>query len=99
MRLEHIRDTPVEALDHPVGLGRSGPGEPVLDAQLPAQPVKLVMSAGLTLWGKQPIREFLAVVDQHLVDFDQAALVQSLQKRFRMGSALAGLDLHKPPNA
>ena len=31
MRSEHIGDAPVETLDHSVGLGRSGPDQPMLD--------------------------------------------------------------------
>ena len=44
MRLEHIRNAPIETLDHPTGLGRSGLGQPVLDLQRLAQLVKLMLA-------------------------------------------------------
>lgn len=32
--LEHIGNAPIEALHHPIGLGRLGASQPVLDAKL-----------------------------------------------------------------
>ena len=62
--LQNVRYTTVEPLHHPVGSWRSGPGQPVLDAQLLAQLVELMVAAGLALLtGKQAIRELLAVVN------------------------------------
>ena len=98
MGLKYIRDASVKALGHPIALRRSGLCEPVLDAQRMAQPVKLMLAAGLfSPAGKQPIRERLAIVSEHLVDSDRACLVQGLQKRSRTGSALVALDLHEHP--
>ncbi len=37
----------IEAPDHPIGLGRSGPGQAVFDTQRQAQPVELMITAGL----------------------------------------------------
>ena len=92
MRLQHIADASIEALHHPIGLGRSGLDEPVLNAQLLAQPVKLMVAAGLLdPTGKQPIRELLAVVGQQLGCLDRAGLVQGLQKRLGAGRCLVGL--------
>lgn len=56
MRFEHVRYPAVEAFDQAVGSGRSGSGQAVLDAQLLAQQVKLVLAAGLLLAaGKQAV--------------------------------------------
>jgi hypothetical protein len=43
VRFEHIADTAIEALHHAIGLGRAGLGQTVLNAQLLAQLVKLVI--------------------------------------------------------
>ena len=49
MGLEHIGNTSIEALDHAVGSRCSGLGQPMLDAQLYAQLVELMVATGLTL--------------------------------------------------
>ena len=60
MRLEDIRNAAIETLNHAIGLGRSGPGQPMLNAQRSAKLVKLMLATGVTLTaGKQPIRELL----------------------------------------
>ena len=57
VRVEHIADAPIEALD----------------AKLLAQQVKLVASAGIALTrGKQAVRELCPVVGQDLCDLDGA---------------------------
>ena len=64
MRLQYIRNAPIEALDHPIGLRGSRLCQPVFDLQRLAQLIKLMLAAGLTLTtGKQAIRELLAVVN------------------------------------
>ena len=80
--VEDIGNAAVETLDHAVGSGRPGLGQPVLYAQRLAQPVELMVAAGLSLAaGKQPVCKFLAVVRQKLVDSDRAGLVQGIEKR------------------
>ena len=89
--LENIGNAAIEALDHAVGSGRPGFGQPVLDTQRLAQPVKLLVTAGLALAaGKQAVCKFLAVVGQELVDPDWAGLVQSFEKGLCAGSTLVG---------
>ena len=91
MGLESITDATVGPLHHPVGCGRPGLGQPVLDTQLLAQPIKLMVAAGLALLaGKQAVCKFLAVVGQELVDPDWAGLVQSFEKGLCAGSTLVG---------
>ena len=79
--LEHIRYAAIEPLHHAVGSWGSGPGQPVLYAQILAQLVELMAAAGLSLFaGKQAIRELLAVVGQQLADPDRAGLVKCFDK-------------------
>jgi len=47
---QHVADAAIEALDHPVGLGRFRRCQAVLDAQFGAELVEL-MAAG---WGARP---------------------------------------------
>ncbi len=75
--LQDVRYTTVEPLHHAVVSWRSGLGQPMLDAQLLAQLVELVLATGLMLLaGEQAVREFLAVVGQQLAHPDRAGLVQ-----------------------
>lgn len=93
MRLEYIGNAPIETFDPPVGLGRSGFCQAMLDAQRLAQRVKFVIAAGLApLAGKQPISECFAVVDQHFGDPDWTSLVQGVQKALGTGRAFVGHD-------
>jgi hypothetical protein len=47
MGLQDIGDAPIEALHHAVGSGRSGFCQPMLNAQLLAQHIELMVAAGL----------------------------------------------------
>ena len=74
--LEHIGNAAIESLDHAIGSGRPGLGQSVLDAQLPAQLIELMVAAGFAfLAGKQAVRELLAVVGQQLGDPERTGLV------------------------
>ena len=98
MGLEHIGNAAIESLDHAIGSGRPGLGQSVLDAQLPAQLIELMVAAGFAfLAGKQAVRELLAVVGQQLGDPERTGLVQCLQKGVRTGGRLVGLELHEHP--
>ena len=90
--LENIGNAAVEALDHAVGSGCPGLGQPVLYAQLLAQLIEFMVATGLALAaGKQPVCKFLAVVRQQLVDSDGAGLVQGLKKRAALAALLSFL--------
>ena len=59
--LQDIRNAAIEPLHHAIGLGRSGFGQSVFNAQCLAQLIKLMFPAGFTLpAGKQAVGEFLA---------------------------------------
>ena len=86
MGVQHITDSPIKALDHAIGLWRSGFCQAVLNAQGFAQLIELMVAARLTLTiGKQAVSELFAVVSEQLDDFDGARLVQCVQKCFRTG--------------
>ena len=89
IRLEHIADAAIEALDHAIGFGHSGPAQPVLDSQLLAQQVKLVIATGRALArGEQTVRELFAVVAQKFDDFHRTGLVQRFEETARAGRGL-----------
>ena len=90
--LQDIGNAAVEALDHAVGAGCPGLGQPVLYAQRLAQLIEFMVATGLALAaGKQPVCKFLAVVRQQLVDSDGAGLVQGLKKRAALAALLSFL--------
>ena len=96
--LEHISDTPVEALDHAIGARRAWFGQAVFNVQGLAQLIKLMVARGLALTaGKQPVSELLAVVGQNFLHLDRARLVQGIEKRSGCRCRLVALDLHKHP--
>lgn len=71
-----------------MGSGRPGLCQPVLDAQLLAQLVELVLATRFArLAGEQAVLELLAVVGQQLLDPDRTGLVSA----FRKASALTAV--------
>ena len=46
MRLQHVLDPAVEALDHAVGLRMLRRGQPVFDAEVGAELIELVLACG-----------------------------------------------------
>ena len=62
MALEDVLDPAVEALDHAVGLWAHRRGQAVLDVEIGAEPVELVVAGGGTAAeAEEPVGEFLAV--------------------------------------
>lgn len=98
MRFEHVGNAPVEALNHAIGSGRSGLGQPVLNAQGLAERVKFMVARGLTFAaGKQPVGQLLAVIGQQLFDLQRTRLVQGAEKSLCTGRRLVLLDRHINP--
>ena len=96
--LEHVADPVIEALDHPVGLGRARRGQSALNPQILAQHVKFMIFTGLTFTrGKQSIGELFSVVDEQSVDLDRTGFVQGIQKSAGARRTLVLFDLHKHP--
>ena len=58
-----MSDTPVEALHHALGHGRTWLGQAMFNAQGLAQLIKLIVARGLALTAdNQPVGELLAVI-------------------------------------
>ncbi len=63
VRLQHLLDPSVETLDHAIGLGVLRRCEAVLDAEVAAQQVELVLAGGSTFaQTEQTVSELLAVI-------------------------------------
>ena len=98
VRVEHIGDAAIEALDHAIGLGSPGWCEAVLDAQCLAQEVELMMARRLTFaGGEQAIGELLAVVGEQALDFAGAGPVQRCEKGGGGLGGPVGLDRDEDP--
>ena len=69
MAAQHLFDTAVEALHHPVGLRPTWAGEPMLDAESVAQRIEGMLSGGRALArGDEAVGELLAIVGEDRVD-------------------------------
>src|SRR5690606_3139322 len=89
VRVEHLLQASIEALDHAVGLWRSGLGQPVVNAQAFTQLIKLMLTRSLTaVFAKQPVPELLAIVSQQSVDLERHRLAEFFEKRFRRSRRL-----------
>lgn len=98
MRLQNLRQSPVEALHHAVGLRMLGLGQSVLNAQRLAQRIKLMVSAGVFLAPpERPISELSAVVRQQRLDPERRRLVQRIEERSRGCCGLLALDGDEHP--
>jgi len=63
MALQHLFDAAVEALDHAIGLRMHRRREAVLDAEIGAEAVEIVLTGCHSLaQAEQPVGEFLAVI-------------------------------------
>ena len=79
-------------------LGVLGVGQAMLDAELLAQLVKLVIPRGLALTrGKQVVRELFAVVGQQFDNLERASLVQRFEEAVCAGRRFVFFDRHKHP--
>jgi hypothetical protein len=91
--LQSVRNAATESFDHAVGSRCPGLGQPVLYAELLAQLVEPIVTAGFAFPpDKQAIRELLAVVGRQLGDPDRTSLVQCLEEDLLTGSGLVGLE-------
>ncbi len=71
MRLQHLRQAPVEALHHAVGLRVPGLGQPVLNAQRLTQCIELMLAADVLLAPPEGmVSELPAVIRQQRLDKD-----------------------------
>ena len=75
--LQHLLDASVEALDHAVGLRMLRRCQTVLDAEVAAELVELVLAGGRALaQAEQAVGELAAIIGQHRSDVDRAGSLQ-----------------------
>ena len=97
--LQHVFDTTVEPLDHAVGLRRSGRSQAVFDAELRAEPVKLMLPALRPLsQAEEPVGEFFATVSQNGADPRWAGPLRIPQKAPGVCGRLAVANADKDPS-
>ena len=98
MALQDVFDPAVEPLDHAICLWSHWWREAMLDAEISAKPVELMLSRGRALaQAKQPVGESLAVVGQYPSDLHRCRARQITQEAARIGSSLCWIDSHKDP--
>ena len=96
--LQDLLDPAVEALDHAVGLRPHRRREAVLDPEVRAEGVELVLSAGGALaQAEEPVGEGLSVVGQHAGDLHRGRAVQIAQEPSCVGRGLRRVDAHEDP--
>lgn len=77
MRLQHLFQSPVETLHHPVGLRMLGHCEPVLNPQRLVQRIELMLATGILLMPpKGPVGELPPAVGHQRLDLERRSLVQ-----------------------
>ena len=98
MALQDVFDPAIEPLDHAVCLRSHWWCETMLDAEISAKLVKLMLSRGRALaQAKQPVGKSLAVVGQYPSDLHRSRTGQVTQETARIGSSLCWIDAHKDP--
>ena len=91
---QDLFDPPVEALDHPVGLGVAGRNQPMLDGVLGADLVEGMGAGGRPFADRsEAVGELLAVVGQDFLDLHRAGGPQGLEEGLGGGGRLTGADL------
>ena len=98
MRVEHLSDAPVKALDHAVGMRVLGFCKPVLDAQRLTQRVETMLARGvLGPLAEGAVGELAAVVGEQRAQLHRRSLRQRAQERARGGGRLVALDGNEHP--
>ena len=87
-----------ESLDHAVGLRVLRRGQAMVDAQVAAEQVELVLAGGGTFAKtEQPISEFLAVIGENGPDLHRAGPFEIAQEPAGIGGSLGAVDADKDP--
>jgi len=98
VRAQNVSNAPVEALDHPVGLGPARRDEALLDAECGAALIEVAPFGRLVLSvGSKAVGEFLGVVGQARLGHERRCLVQRPEKTFGRAGALVGHEVHVYP--
>ncbi len=96
MALQDVFDSAIEPLDHAVCLWPHWWREAMLDAEIRAKLVKLMLSRGHALaQAKQPVGESLSVVGQYQGNLHRCCTRQITHEEARIGSSLCCIDADK----
>ena len=99
VRLQHLLDPAVEALDHAVGLRVLRRGQAMVDGEVGAEPVELVLAGGAALaQAEQAVGELFAVVGQHRPDAHRAGPFEIAQEAAGIGGGLGPVDRGRTPS-
>ena len=97
--LQHVLDPAVAALDHAVGCWSHRRGQTVLDAELGAEPVELVVAGGrAAAQSEQTVGELIAVVGEHPSDLHRRRAPQIAEKPAGTGGGLRRVDAREDPS-
>ncbi len=98
MALKDILDPAVEAFDHTVRLRPHRGCKTMLDAEVRAEQVELVLSGGgASSQAEQPVGEGFSVVRQDLGNLHRRRALQVAQEPPRIGRGLRRVDAHEDP--
>jgi|GEM_PF-3116019 len=98
VRLQHLLDPTVEALNHAVRLRVLRRGEAVFDSKVCTEPIELVLAGGNAFaQAEQAVGEFLAVVRKYGADVHRAGAFQVAQEPSRIGGGLRFVDADEDP--
>jgi len=97
--LQHLLDAAVEALDHAIGLGMLRRGKAMVDAQVGAEQIELVLAGGGAFaQAEQAVGEFLAIIGENGADADRAGAFQVAKKAAGVGGGLGFVDADEDPS-
>ena len=93
VRPKHLFDAAVEPLDHAVGLGVLRWGKAVLDAQVGAELIELVLAGGRALaQAEEAVGELFSIVRKYGADPYRAGPFEIAQEPARIGGSLGAVN-------
>jgi hypothetical protein len=97
--LQDVLDPAIEAFDHTIGLRVHRRGQAMLDTEVDAEAVEIVVAGGPpAAKSEQTIGELLAVVGEHTGDRHRRGAFQIAQKTAGVGSSLGWVNAHEDPS-
>ena len=98
MDLQNLLDPAVEALDHAVGLRVLLRGQTVLDAEVVAEMIELVLASGVAFAkAEQSVGELFAIVGENGADVQKACAFQIAQETAGVSGGLGLEDSDEYP--
>ncbi len=98
MALKDILYTPVEPLNHAVGLRRLWWGQTVVDAKFGAQRVKLMFAGRRTLaQAKEAVSELLTIIRKNGANVQRTRALKVTQETSGIGGRFVAIDTNEHP--